>query len=57
MDPIAPFPPLPTMVMPPPPSMTGAAPSSNGFLTAGTAILGGANAYMSTNAAINKLKA
>jgi hypothetical protein len=56
MDPVAPFPPLPTMVMPPPPSMTGGRPGSNGFLTAGTAILGGVNAYMSTNAQIQQMK-
>jgi len=54
MDPIAPFPPLPTMVMPPPPSMTGAAPQGNGWLTAGTAILGGLNAYLNTSAQINR---
>ena len=56
MDPIAPFPPLPTMVMPPPPSMTGAPPQSNGFLTAGTAILGGVSSYLNMNAQIGKLK-
>jgi hypothetical protein len=56
MDPIAPFPPLPTMVMPPPPSMTGAAPQSNGFLTAGTAILGGVNGYFGMASQIKSLK-
>jgi hypothetical protein len=55
MDPIMPFPPLPTMVMPPPPSMTGAAPQSNGFLNVGSAVLGGFNTYLSTAAAIKKL--
>lgn len=56
MDPVAPFPPLPTMVTPPPPSMRGAAPSSAGtVLGAGTAVLGGFNAAVTTAAAIKKL--
>ena len=55
-DPIAPYPPLPSMVMPPPPSMTGAAPSGNAGLNIATGILGGANAYLGTASAIGKLK-
>lgn len=54
-DPIAPYPPLSSMVMPPPPSMTGAAPSGNAGLNIATGILGGANAYMSTASALGKL--
>lgn len=55
MDPVAPFPPLPSMMMPPPPSMTGSGPSSGAAaLGVGTAVLGGVNAYMTTNAMINK---
>ena len=57
MDPIAPFAPLPTLVAPPPPSMTGAAPGNAGLgLGIGTAILGGANAYLSTASAIKNLR-
>lgn len=56
LDPIAPFPPLPTMVAPPPPSMTGSAPASMSALNAGTAVLGGVNAYLGTAAQIKALK-
>jgi hypothetical protein len=56
MDPVAPFPPLPTMVMPPPPSMTGGAPGGNGWLTAGTGILSGVNGFLNMNSQINKIK-
>lgn len=55
MDPVAPFPPLPTMVMPAGPSMTGAAPASQMALGAGTALLGGINTYISSAQAIKKL--
>lgn len=55
LDPIAPFPPLPTMVTPPPPSMTGSAPASMSALNAGTAVLGGVNAYFGTAAKIKAL--
>jgi hypothetical protein len=55
MDPIMPFPPLPTMVMPPPPSMKGGAPQSNTLLNVGSAVMGGVNTYLSTAAAIKKL--
>lgn len=42
-DPIAPLPPLPTMIMPPGPSMTAGAPGGGltGALNAGTALMGG----------------
>jgi hypothetical protein len=42
-DPIAPLPPLPTMIMPPGPSMTAGAPSGGltGALNVGTALMGG----------------
>jgi len=55
VDPIAPFPPLPSMVLPPPPSMKGGAPSGSGALGVGTALVGGFNTYMDTAAAIKKL--
>lgn len=55
LDPVAPFPPLPTMVTPPPPSMTGSAPASMSSLNAGTAVLGGVNAYLGTAAKIKAL--
>jgi len=54
-NPVQPFPPLPSMLTPPPPSMRGAAPSSNGGLNIANGLLGGANAYLSTAAAIKKL--
>jgi len=57
MDPVAPFPPLPTMVAPAGPSMRGAAPTSNGLLNAGTALLGGVNTYLSTASAVKGLSA
>lgn len=55
LDPVAPFPPLPTMVTPPPPSMTGSAPANMSALNAGTAVLGGVNAYLGTAAKIKAL--
>lgn len=55
MDPVAPFPPLPTMVMPSGPSMTGAAPRSNGFLNATTNVLGGVRTGLDFASGINKL--
>lgn len=55
MDPVAPFAPLPSMVMPPPPSMQGGAPASTMALGAGTALLGGVNAYLDTASAVKKL--
>lgn len=57
VDPVAPFPPLPSLMMPPPPSMKGGAPSSAGLgLGIGTALLGGVNASISTASAIKNLK-
>lgn len=42
MDPLPPYAPLPSIMMPPPPSMTGAPPSAAaGALNIGTAVLGG----------------
>lgn len=49
VDPIKPFPPLPTMITPPPPSRTGAPPSQAAFLTSlGSAALGGVAQGFST---------
>lgn len=56
-DPIAPYPPLPTLMTPAAPSMTGAAPGGMGPLSVGTSLLGGVNTYMSTASALAKLKA
>ena len=57
-EPIAPFAPLPTMITPPPPSMTGAAPSNAAFaMNVGSALLGGVSAGMSTYSSMNALKA
>jgi hypothetical protein len=57
VDPVAPFPPLPSLMMPPPPSMKGGGPSSAGLgLGIGTALLGGVNASISTASAIKSLK-
>jgi len=57
-DPIAPYPPLPTLMTPPPPSMTGAAPGGGiGVFEAGSALLGGVQTYMTTQGAINGLNA
>lgn len=55
MDPVAPFAPLPAMVMPAGPSMKGGAPANTMGLTAGTALIGGVNTYLDTSAAIKKL--
>lgn len=55
MDPVAPFPPLPTMMMPAGPSMTGAAPASQMGLNAATSVLGGVNTYLSSASAIKQL--
>jgi hypothetical protein len=47
-DPVRPFAPLPTLVMPPPPSSTGAGPSQMAAnLTMGNAVLGGINSGLS----------
>lgn len=58
LDPIQPFPPLPTMISPPPPSRTGAPPSQTAFLTnLGTAAFGGAAQGFSTYRSMNALRA
>ena len=47
-DPVRPFAPLPTLVMPPPPSMTGAGPSQMAAnLSMGNAVMGGINTGLS----------
>jgi len=56
-DPIAPYPPMPALLTPAAPSMTGAAPGGVGPLQVGTALLGGVNTYMTTASALGKLKA
>lgn len=57
LDPIKPFPPLPTMISPPPPSRVGAPPSQAAFLTnLGTAALGGIATGFSTYGSMNALK-
>jgi hypothetical protein len=55
VDPVAPFPPLPSLMMPPPPSMKGGAPANTTGLGVGTALLGGVNSYFSTASAIKNL--
>lgn len=55
MDPIAPFAPLPSLMTPPPPSMRGAAPSGMSAMNVGTALLGGANTFLSTSAAVKQI--
>lgn len=55
MDPVAPFPPLPSMVMASGPSMQGGGPTSTMAMGAGTALLGGVNTYLSTASAIKQL--
>jgi hypothetical protein len=57
MDPIAPFAPLPTMIQPPGPSMTGAGPSSGALgLNIGTAVMGGVSSGLSMNSQMNGLR-
>ena len=57
MDPIAPFAPLPTMIQPAGPSMTGAGPSSAALgLNIGTAVMGGASSFLSMNQRVSGLK-
>jgi hypothetical protein len=55
-DPIKPFAPMPTLVMPPPPSMTGAGPSAAAAgLNTASAILGGIQTGFSTYSFLNGL--
>lgn len=54
-DPIPPFAPLPTLVMPAGPTMTGAPPSgAASAIGIGSAILGGVGSYFSTAASVSK---
>lgn len=52
---VMPFAPLPTMTTPPGPTMRGAAPTSNNWLNAGTAVLGGANTFLDTAQQVRNL--
>ena len=54
-EPVMPFAPLPTMTTPPGPTMRGAAPQSNGWLNAGTALLGGANSFLGASQQVRNL--
>ena len=57
IDPIAPFAPLPTLLTPPPPSMTGSRPSAGAaLLNVGTSILGGIQTGLSVQGQLNALK-
>lgn len=57
IDPIAPFAPLPTLLTPPPPSMTGSGPSAGAAaLSIGTSILGGIQTGISMGSQLNALK-
>ena len=52
---VMPFAPLPTMITAPGPTMRGAAPTSNGFLNAGTAVLGGVGTFLDTAQQVRNL--
>jgi hypothetical protein len=57
IDPIPPFAPLPTLLTPPPPSMTGSGPSAGAaFLNVGTSILGGINTAVSMAGQVKALQ-
>ena len=57
-DPIAPFPPLPTMMLPPAPSMRGGGPSAGAAVLGGlSAVVGGVNSAIGMQGSINKLTA
>lgn len=57
IDPIAPFAPLPTLLTPPPPSMTGAGPSGAATaLNIGTAVLGGVQSGLSMAGTLKGLR-
>jgi len=55
MDPVAPFPPLPTMVTAPPPSMRGGAPGGMSGLQVAGAALGAVNTAMNFGSNVNRL--
>jgi hypothetical protein len=58
IDPIPPFAPLPTLLTPPPPSMTGSGPSSGAaLLNIGKEALGGVQTALSMQSQINSLRA
>jgi hypothetical protein len=56
MDPIAPFPPLPTLIQPPPPSMTGGRPADMSGWNIATGVLGGFNTYFNSSANLSKYR-
>ena len=56
-DPIAPFPPLPTMMLPPAPSMRGRASAGAAILSGAGAVLGGINAAYGMQAQIDQITA
>jgi hypothetical protein len=56
LDPTAPFPPLPTLIQPPPPSMQGGRPANYTGLNIATGILGGVNTYFSSAANLSKYR-
>lgn len=49
LDPVAPFPPLPTLIAPPSPSMRGGDPGGMSGLQVGSAVLGAAGTFMDWN--------
>ena len=55
MDPISPFPPLPTMVNAPPPSFTGAAPGGTSGLQVAGLGLGAINTSLKFGSSVGKL--
>ena len=55
IEPIEPFAPMPALMQPAAPSMTGAGPGGgSAALRIGSALLGGVSTYMTSNAALNK---
>ena len=55
MDPVAPFPPLPTLVSPAGPTMTGGSPGGMSGYQVGTSLLGGVNTALSFGSNVGKL--
>lgn len=55
MDPVAPFPPLPTLVTPAGPTMTGAKPAGMSGYQVGSALLGGVNTALNFGSQVGKL--
>jgi len=56
-EPLPPFAPIPSIVMPPPPSMTGAPPQFSSGLNIGTSLLSGINTYFSAADSIKRMGA